>query len=367
MKEDLQQQLLTELVIESLEGLDAFDQELLAMERGEQNEDTWNNTFRIIHTIKGSSGCLGLGKVETVAHAGESLLTVLRDGKLAPDTRIVSSLLRYSDALRQMMASIEETGEPGSADHSQLIHDLQALHAGISAASQAEEGFGFFGTDTDTPVAAPASTPVVTAKAGPAGNEFPAPELPVVSSAPSRPAVSENAIRVDVGQIDRLMNLVGELVLARNQIVQYAGQHPDPALLVSVQRVNLITSELQESVMKTRMQPIGNIWSKIPRMIRDLCLELGKDVALTMEGNETELDRTIIEAIKDPLTHIIRNAIDHGIEQPAQRKAAGKSGQGRLGLRAFHEGGQVNIEIRDDGAGIDGEQVLRKAIQRGAI
>ena len=355
MKEELQQQLLNELVVESLEGLDTFDQEILAFERGEQTPDTWNNAFRIVHTIKGSSGCIGLNRIESVAHAGESLLSVLRDGKFAPDPGIASTLLRYSDALRDMMRSLEQQGSEGTADHSALVRDLQALQAGIAggASATAKEAFGFF----DAEPAAPEP-----------GKPLPRPEIASAEAAAvQKPSAVDSAIRVDVGQIDRLMNLVGELVLARNQIVQATSQNPDPALLTAVQRVNLITSELQESVMKTRMQPIGNVWSKFPRIIRDLCHELGRDVALTMEGNQTELDRTIIEAIKDPMTHLIRNAIDHGIEPPADRSAAGKPSQGHLILRAFHEGGQVNIEISDDGKGIDAQRVIAKALQRGLV
>ena len=318
MNEDLQQQLVKELVVESLEGLDTFDQEILAFEHGDETPDTWNNAFRIIHTIKGSSGCIGFPKVESVAHVGESLLSVLRDGHRPADSNIASSLLQYSDALREMMRSIEQTGNEGAADHADLVQNLQALQAGISGAAAPEKPtFGFFGdenTEANQPVTPPASAPQPGA---------------VVKEAP-KPSAADSAIRVDVGQIDRLMNLVGELVLARNQIVQATGHLGDPGLLTAVQRVNLITSELQESVMKTRMQPIGNVWSKFPRIIRDLCHELGKDVALVMEGNETELDRTIIEAIKDPMTHLIRNAIDHGIETPDARIAAGKPAQGRL-------------------------------------
>jgi len=184
------------------------------------------------------------------------------------------------------------------------------------------------------------------------------------ASPPGSVNVSDTAIRVDVAQLDKLMNLVGELVLARNQIVQFTVQYQDATLLNAAQRVNAITTELQESVMKTRMQPIGNVWAKFPRIAHDLALELGKEVQLVMEGKDTELDRTIIEAIKDPLTHLVRNAIDHGIEPPAARRAAGKPEQGVLTLRAFHEGGQVNIEIIDNGRGIDLEKVKEKAIQR---
>jgi two-component system chemotaxis sensor kinase CheA len=180
-------------------------------------------------------------------------------------------------------------------------------------------------------------------------------------------ALASSTIRVDVGLLDKVMNLVGELVLARNQVLQFTTTTKDTTFLRTAQRLNLITTELQEGVMKTRMQPIGNVWNKFPRVVRDLALGCGKQVQLDVDGADTELDKTIIEAIKDPLTHLVRNAVDHGIESPEQRKQAGKPPEGRLSLRAFHEGGQVNIEISDDGAGIDIDRVKRKAVERGTI
>ena len=180
---------------------------------------------------------------------------------------------------------------------------------------------------------------------------------------PHSSAVSDSSIRVDVGLLDKLMTLVGELVLARNQVMQFSTSQENPAFLGTVQRLNLLTTELQAGVMKTRMQPISNIWSKFPRVVRDLAVACGKQARLEMEGQETELDKTIIEAIRDPLTHLVRNAIDHGIETPAERLARGKPAEGRLALHAFHEGGKVIIEIADDGGGIDPQRVRAKAIQ----
>jgi two-component system chemotaxis sensor kinase CheA len=177
------------------------------------------------------------------------------------------------------------------------------------------------------------------------------------------PAVSDSSIRVDVGLLDKLMTLVGELVLARNQIMQFSVSQESAPFLGTVQRLNLLTTELQAGVMKTRMQPIGTIWSKFPRVVRDLALACGKQARIEMEGQDTELDKTIIEAIRDPLTHLVRNAIDHGIERPEERVARGKAAEGRLALHAFHEGGKVIIEISDDGAGIDPQRVRNKAIR----
>ena len=178
-------------------------------------------------------------------------------------------------------------------------------------------------------------------------------------------AVADANIRVAVGLLDKLMDLVGELVLTRNQILQFNTEREDAALNATSQRLNLITTELQEGVMKTRMQPIGMVWNKLPRVVRDMAVSLGKQIRLEMDGAETELDRTIIEAIKDPLVHLVRNSCDHGIEPPEVRARAGKPPQGRLTLRAYHEGGQVNIEIGDDGAGIDVARVKQKAVEKG--
>ena len=179
--------------------------------------------------------------------------------------------------------------------------------------------------------------------------------------------IANNTIRVDVALLDKVMNLVGELVLARNQVLQFTDAQEDSSFLSTAQRLNLITTELQEGVMKTRMQPIGNVWNKLPRIIRDLSMACGKCVVVRMEGSQTELDKTIIEAIKDPLTHLIRNAVDHGIEMPEARAAAGKTREGHLVLRAFHEGGQVNIEVSDDGGGIDADRIKAKAIAQGVV
>ncbi len=391
---ELQQQLINDFLIESFEGIDRFDRELLALEKGTRDAETMNNIFRVIHTIKGTAGCIGLGRIEATAHVGESLLSLLREGQLTTDAEMISALLALSDALRGMLREIEATGNEGTTDHTALLArlvNLQTPPAAKPAAALAPApapvvpdeppGFGLFGatavpfptTATVQPETATPPSAAPVAVATPPPPSAPAAVVPATPAAPAadtgapRASVSDSAIRVEVAQLDKLMNLVGELVLARNQIIQNVAQ-PDPSALVAAsQRLNLITTELQGSVMKTRMQPIGNVWSKFPRIVRDLAHELGKKIQLVMEGQETELDRTIIEAIKDPLTHIVRNAIDHGLERPADRLAAGKSDEGRLTLRAFHEGGQVNIEFIDDGAGINVARVKAKAIERGLL
>jgi two-component system chemotaxis sensor kinase CheA len=363
-----------EFLVESNENLDLLDRELIQLEKEPTNRNTLASVFRTIHTIKGTCGFLGFTKLEAVAHVGENLLSKMRDGELVLNPDIATALLAMVDAIRQMLGSIEAVGNEGERDDEALVQTLTKLLRGKSLPTLAIQ------PSSPLPVTAE-SVPSVRNPSTKPPAEILVGEIPVEQgAAKSRDAVeplqaqqtkqgsvSDSSIRVDVVLLDKLMNLVGELVLARNQILQFSNTKEDAGLMASSQRLNLITTELQEGVMKTRMQPIGNIWSKFPRTVRDVATACGKQIRLEMEGKETELDKTIIEAIKDPLTHIVRNSADHGIEPPAARVAAGKSPEGRLLLRAFHEGGQVNIEISDDGAGLDSEKLRRKALEKGLI
>jgi two-component system chemotaxis sensor kinase CheA len=280
-------------------------------------------------------------------------------------------ILEAVDAVRSILRSVEETGDEGPDLFEQLRSRLEdaadghlpaavegqrapAGDTGAASTPRAKEPPGA----ENRPASEPESAVSRTVQAAPKDSESPADhEKP--------PAAADTAIRVDVGLLDKLMNLVGELVLARNQILQFNNQRDDASLNATSQRLNLITTELQEGVMKTRMQPIGVVWNKLPRLVRDVSSLLGKQVRLEMDGAETELDKTIIEAIKDPLTHLVRNACDHGLERPEERVTKGKLAQGVVSLRAYHEGGQVNIEISDDGAGIDVERLKQKALEKG--
>jgi two-component system, chemotaxis family, sensor kinase CheA len=326
--------ILREFLVESTEGLDQLERDLLVLEQRPQDPERLASIFRCIHTIKGTSGFLALPRLESVAHVGENVLSRLRDGALRFNRDVADTLLALVDALRRMLTAIEATGQEPADDWTPVTDRLSALNGQPEAAVVAQ-----------APAAEPAE-PVIDGSGHP---------------------VSETSIRVDVGLLDKLMTLVGELVLARNQVLQHVTAVESATFAATSQRLDLITTELQEGVMKTRMQPIGNVWSKLPRVVRDLAQSCGKQVRLEMEGKETELDKTLIEAIKDPLTHIVRNSVDHGIETPAARAAAGKPVEGRLLLRAYHEGGQVIIEIVDDGAGIDPEKVRRVAIARGVL
>ena len=381
-----------EFLVESYENLDRLDRDLITLEKSPNDREVLGSIFRTIHTIKGTSGFLDFDKLGAVAHVGENLLGQLRDGELRLNLEITTALLATVDAVRQMLSSIEATGAEGERDDRALIARLTMLQQQqVSEAPAAPEGAAAAelmdraAAARELKEAAVAAgktqsmpAPPIETAAEPASPAS-APRVPPDGAGQSRQAqpapapnahgqsASDRTIRLDVALLDQLMNLVGELVLARNQILQFANRTEESGLLATSQRLNLITSELQEGVMKTRMQPIGNIWNKLPRTVRDLALDCGKRVRVEMEGEETELDKTLIEAIKDPLTHLVRNSVDHGIERPEVRQAAGKPPEGRLSLRAFHEGGQVNIEISDDGAGLDQERIRHKAVEKKLI
>jgi two-component system chemotaxis sensor kinase CheA len=336
-----------EFLVESAENLGRLDQEMVELEQRPQDQQLLRSIFRTIHTIKGTCGFLGFATLERTAHLAENLLSQLRTAQRALTPELVSLILEAVDAIRGILATIESTGAEGQDTHEHLRERLNAACA-ESAPTRSEP-------------AVPGGSP--------AADSVPAADRAETEGQPGQKAGSaaDSTIRVDVGLLDKLGNLVGELVLTRNQILQFNAQHEDATLNATSQRLNLITTELQEGVMKTRMQPIGVVWNKLPRLVRDLATLFGKQIQLEMDGTDTELDKTIIEAIKNPLTHIVRNCCDHGIERPEARQRNGKPAPGKILLRAFHEGGQVNIEIIDDGAGIDVDRVKAKAVQRGLV
>jgi two-component system, chemotaxis family, sensor kinase CheA len=392
-------EIIGEFLVESHENLDRLDQELIDLEQ-DADADTLASVFRTIHTIKGTSGFLGFGTLERVTHVGENLLSKLRDGELEVTAPITSALLAMVDAVRQILHDIESDGTEGPETFTDLVALLERLQSGEPVAS-APDVSDCPEPGADGPVEREvAGDPlplgellVATGKASPEevaqavtrqeggdprhvgellveqGAIAPADVAEALSAQGDRrgPVASETSIRVDVGLLDDLMNLVGELVLARNQILQFTHTSGDATIANTSQRLNLITTELQEGVMKTRMQPIDNVWAKFPRVVRDLSVACGKQVRIEMQGRDTELDKTIIEAIKDPLTHLVRNAVDHGVEAPADRQAAGKPVEGTVRLRAYHEGGQVNIEISDDGAGLSPARIRAKAVERDLV
>ncbi|MFC6154145.1 chemotaxis protein CheW [Nocardioides yefusunii] len=381
-------EIVQEFLVESHENLDQLDRDLVALEREPDSRDLLASIFRTIHTIKGTSGFLAFGKLESVTHVGENLLARLRDGKMSMTQQTTDVLLAMVDTVRDLLGAIEEKGGEGDLDVTAVVEAISAVLEGrASAPAPAAAAPAPVAEVAAAPVAAqPVAAPAPVAEApvetpAPAVEPVPAAvpaALAVPAATPAAPAeddhhddhphrrsVAESSIRVDVEVLDTLMQLVGELVLTRNQIVRQAGVQADADLTASAQRLNLIASELQEGVMKTRMQPIDNLWAKLPRVVRDLGAQCGKSVSLEMVGKETELDRSLLEAVKDPLTHLVRNSVDHGFETPAERVEIGKPAEGKLTLRAYHEGGQVVVEVADDGAGIDPSRIAAKAVEKG--
>ena len=380
LSESEMDEVVSEFLVESHENLDRLDQDLIALENDPSQSSLLASVFRTIHTIKGTCGFLGYTKLERVTHVGENLLSKLRDRQLTLDAEMMTGLLDMVDAVREMLSEIEANGNDGEDDHAVLLDKLEALQDPDRAVVDTPKVGEIL---VDDGAVEPEDVTIALAEqdlgddrligeilvdqgsTDPASVEDAVRRQADVND--NRPGRAESTIRVDVDVLDRLMNLVGELVLARNNMLQHLGTAPAPAMLTAAQRLDLVTGELQESVMKTRMQPIGSAWSKFPRIVRDLSLSFRKQVAIVTEGEETELDKTIIEAIKDPLTHVVRNAVDHGIEAPDVRAAAGKPRQGTLRMTARHEGGQVIIEISDDGAGIDIAKVKAKALSKELI
>ncbi len=332
--QDQDQEVIREFLVESYDNLSRLDQELVELEKRPKDAELLASIFRTMHTIKGTCGFLGFSTLEGISHQAENLLSQLRDGQRELTPELVSMILTTVDATRKVLGAIESTGEEGPDRFEELVERLKSAAQGTAAPAPAAE--------------------------------HPEGAKPEEDSAKST-AVADSTVRVGVGLLDKLMDLVGELVLIRNQILQFNTEREDASLNATSQRLNLITTELQGGVMKTRMQPIGVVWNKFPRVVRDVSVALGKQIRLEMEGAGTELDRTIIEAIKDPLLHMVRNSCDHGIEPPDVRVRLGKPPEGRLALHAYHEGGQVNIEIRDDGAGIDVARVKQKALENGLL
>ncbi len=365
-------ELTREFLIESQEGLDRMERCLTDLEARPQDAALLGEIFRSVHTIKGTTGFLGFKRLEKLAHAGENLLGLLREGKLAADRPLITGLLQLLDGLRCILKSIETEAGEGEGEDTRLIEQLEELQS----PAQVHKPVRARATRAAAS-AAPVEAPTVTQ--APAPSAFPPPaasspvQAPDVDASVGSPqstqslqaTAAESTLRVDVILLNRMMNLVGELVLTRNQVLQATATDPHMTLLS--RRLDMVTADLRESVMKARMQPVSNIFSKIPRIVRDLSQSLGRRVRLQVEGQDTELDKSLLEAIKDPLTHAVRNSLDHGIESPEVRQAAGKDPEGTLKLRASHEGSHVIIEVSDDGAGIAVEKVRQKAIERGLI
>jgi two-component system chemotaxis sensor kinase CheA len=337
--------LLKDFLAESAENLAQLDHDVVELERDPSNASLLNSIFRAIHTIKGACGFLALPRLELVSHTAESVLEELRRGVLKAQPDVISDILRAVDVIKLILAELAAQGAEPAGDDALLIALLEQWLSPDAAAR-----------------ALPAEVDAFSGSAGPrvAAATLPAPPI-------DPPSPANSSLRVNITLLDSLMNLAGELVLNRNQLLDISCREEDSAFRSPVQQLNRITAELQSAIMKTRMQPVGSAWGKLPRIVRDIARETGKKIELDMKGAATEMDRQLVQALQDPLTHMIRNSADHGIESVEVRRALGKPAVGRIVLNAYHEGGYVIVEITDDGKGIDVAEVRRLAVERGIV
>jgi two-component system chemotaxis sensor kinase CheA len=390
--------LLREFLTETGESLDTVDNQLVRFEQEPNNAKILDNIFRLVHTIKGTCGFLGLPRLEALAHAGETLMGKFRDG-MPVKAEAVTLILGSIDRIKEILAGLEASeAEPEGSDqdlivqlHQMVEQGMQAMSAPAPVASASpgpvepameqgtptcqvlerqlrpgevslddlERAFRETAAEVAPP---PAPKPAPPKEAKPVSKKtFLEPE------AADSDRVANQSIRVNVDTLEHLMTMVSELVLTRNQLLEISRRNEDTEFKVPLQRLSNVTAELQEGVMKTRMQPIGNAWQKLPRIVRDLSSELGKQIELEMHGADTELDRQVLDLIKDPLTHMVRNSADHGLETPAERLAAGKPEQGTIRLSAYHEGGHIIICIADNGRGLNTARIKAKAVANGLV
>lgn len=347
--------IIAEFLTETSESMTALDNLLVMLEQTPHDKELITKIFRIIHTIKGTCGFLGLPRLERIAHKSEDLLGLFRDGKLQAEPASISLILEALDRIKEIIPGIEATGQEPEGDDSVICERLGALASGhLGAIISNEVDMGDILPDNVLP-----------------DNVMPLPvvhheqdtQSPPQQATGGESALEAQSLRVSVDVLEDLMTMVSELVLTRNQLLQISRQNKDSSFSAPLQRLNLVVSDLQEGVMKTRMQPVGNAWAKLPRIVRDVCRELNKKIELEMYGQDTELDRQVLEMIKDPLTHMIRNSADHGIELPEDRLQAGKPEAGKIILRSYHQGGHIMIEISDDGRGLPLEKIKKKLLQ----
>ncbi len=386
--------ILREFVLESHEMLEQLDHHLMVLEKDPGNRESVGAIFRAMHTIKGNCGFFGFDRLESVSHAAENLLSGLREGRLAVTPEVVRALFASVDAVRNILGEVEAGGREGGADVSALIARLEELKKSPSSPAPAPAAGEAAGPPPPRPMPGRLGDLLVDMDLVPPEQVEQAirlqkegdprllgeilvergllkPEdvenLLHMQAAGGVSGIAKSHVRIDVKLLDRMMNLVGELVLGRNRLVQHAASRADRALAVMSQGLDRVTTDLQEEVMKTRMQPILHVWDKFRRLVRDLAESLGKKVRLEFQGGETELDRGVIDAVRDPLMHLIRNAMDHGIEAPEKRRALRKPEEGLLLLRACHEAGLVILEVADDGGGIDVARIRKKAVEQGLL
>ena len=362
--------LVAEFVIESRDHLAHVEGQLLEVEAGgaDVNVDLVNTVFRGIHSIKGAAGFLGLTTVNALAHSLENVLGRMRNRELTPTPAIVDVMLKAADSLTQLINDVEASELVDVSVHVAALDRIAAevaddLTEPRPATTRPDQTSSIIGIRAPTAIVPAACTQTVVASV----IETAIRTTGSVDASTAGPSPGESSIRVQVGVLDSLMNLAGELVLGRNQLMQTLGSKSHEGIDAVAARLNQVTTELQEAIMRTRMQPIGNVFSKFPRVVRDLSAKLGKQCDVQMEGKEVDVDKTILEAIGDPLTHLVRNSIDHGIESPEVRSSRGKNPVGAVALRAYHQAGKIRIDIADDGARIDPARLKEKAVAKGVI
>ena len=383
-------ELLREFLTETNESLDLIDVELVRFEQDPHNAKILDNIFRLVHTIKGTCGFLGLPRLQRLAHSAETLMGRFRDG-LAVTAEAVTLVLATIDRIKEILAELERTEREPEGSDRDLIGMLECMAAGEAAESAIASSRTTSGSlvyqglnrpprpgevplddlerafrETAGPADGAAATAVRRQSRDGPENKSQQPERAGArEKSDDKQAVASQSIRVNVETLEKLMTMVSELVLTRNQLLEIVRRHEESEFKTPLQRLSNVTAELQEGVMKTRMQPIGNAWQKLPRIVRDLAADLGKEIELEMHGAETELDRQVLDLIKDPLAHMVRNSADHGLEDPVERRRAGKPDKGTIRLSAYHEGGHIIIQIADDGRGLDTERIKAKAIASG--
>lgn len=424
--------LLREFLTETFESLDTVDNQLVRFEQEPNNAKILDNIFRLVHTIKGTCGFLGLPRLEALAHAAETLMGKFRDG-MPVTGEAVTLILTTIDRIKDILGGLEATEAEPEGEDGDLIGELERLsmrtpeelaaelgeapplaeaveddaaeapaeaapaepavaegtlvaqtlerplRPGEVSLDELERAFRETAIEVEAPPLVPAAqqdapAPAAAAPAAEAAKPAPKPAAKAAKKANDQEAapaegdrIANQSIRVNVDTLEHLMTMVSELVLTRNQLLEISRRHEDTEFKVPLQRLSTVTAELQDGVMKTRMQPIGNAWQKLPRIVRDLASELGKHIELEMHGADTELDRQVLDLIKDPLTHMVRNSADHGLEKPEERVRNGKPEQGTIRLSAYHEGGHIVICIADNGRGLDTERIKAKALANGLV
>ena len=414
---DEMQEILNDFLTESNEMLEVLDQRFVTLESDPNNTDLLNEIFRAMHSMKGSAGFLGFNQLVNVAHRGENILNKLRQGDMAVSPTIISVILETIDVIKAIMADIRATGTDSNVATDAIAATLDAIINGKTNAAAPAAAAMTAPNIEPASVAATAAPSPAPAQPVPTLGEIlvneglaskdqvldalnaqqhqPEPKTPLGEILLQAKAITERAldqalhkqekqpkpaeedatIRVETKRLDSVMNLVGELVLGRNRLIKIGTQleqnhESDPQVRVlseTLAQLNLVTTDLQLAVMKTRMLPIKKVFAKLPRMVRDLSQKLNKQVRLEMRGEETELDKSVADEIGDPLVHLVRNAIDHGIETPVERQAKGKSGEGQLTIAASQEGNSIVIRINDDGRGIPVDKIKAKALAKGLI